>query len=170
MEVGRHADAKLLLPHVSVTAFMNDSTFKASPPVSRVTGDANLPAYSHHIYLVSNKGLPVHSVGKDILLLQTDPFWNVLSTCCYVRVLWRRDVRGWLGFPFPLQLLERIFHFHFRTHFEQFISQQPSVRIGYSVLPTRYDGNWKRSDALSFQVNRWSLVVALEEKFERPFD
>ena len=31
MEVGRYADAKLLLPHVSVTAFMSDSTSKPAP-------------------------------------------------------------------------------------------------------------------------------------------
>ena len=43
MEVGRYADANLLLPHVSVTAFKSDCTSKPTP-ISRVTGDANLPA------------------------------------------------------------------------------------------------------------------------------
>ena len=31
MEVGKYADASLLLPHVSVTAFMSDSTSKPAP-------------------------------------------------------------------------------------------------------------------------------------------
>ena len=42
MEVDRDADTNLLLPHVSVTSFMSDSTSK--PSISRVTEDANLPA------------------------------------------------------------------------------------------------------------------------------
>ena len=44
-EVGRYEVANLLLPHVSVSALMSDSTSKPAP-VSRVTGDANHPTHA----------------------------------------------------------------------------------------------------------------------------
>ena len=54
MEVGRYVDAKLLLPHVSVTAFTSDSTSKPAPH-SRLTGDANLPALIAFLLAVCSK-------------------------------------------------------------------------------------------------------------------
>ena len=52
MEVSRYADAKLLLPHVSVTAFTLDSTSKPAP---RKQGYRRCQPPSYNPYKTTNK-------------------------------------------------------------------------------------------------------------------